>query len=52
MDGAAEQLSEIVVTGFLSMAAYIVFKVCEYALVHDLSHPVHPIHTVSKESTP
>ena len=39
MDGAAEQLLEILVTGYLSMAAYIVFKVCEYALVHDLIHP-------------
>ena len=39
MDGAAQQLFEIVLTGYLSMAAYIVFKVCEYALVHDLVHP-------------
>ena len=38
-DGAAAQLLEIVITGYFSMAAYIVFKVCEYALVHDLIHP-------------
>ena len=36
MDGAAQQLLEIVFTGYISMAAYIVFKLCEYALVHDL----------------
>lgn len=37
MDGAARQLAELLVTGFLSMAAYLVFKACEYRLVHDLS---------------
>lgn len=39
MDGAARQLVELVVTGYLSMAAYIVFKACEYRLAHDLSEP-------------
>ena len=36
MDGAARQLVELVVTGYLSMAAYVVFKTCEYRLAHDL----------------
>jgi hypothetical protein len=36
MDGAARQLVELVITGYLSMAAYIVFKTCEYRLSHDL----------------
>lgn len=35
-DGAAEQLVEIVVTGLVAMAAYIVFKACEHRLVHAL----------------
>ena len=30
---------EILVTGYVSMAAYIVFKVCEYSLVHNLIYP-------------
>jgi|CXWL01.1.fsa_nt_gi predicted PurR-regulated permease PerM len=38
-DGAAWQLLEIVATGYVSMLAYIVFKVCEYSLVHGLIHP-------------
>jgi hypothetical protein len=37
MDGAARQFIELVVTGYLSMAAYIVFKACEHRLVHQLS---------------
>jgi hypothetical protein len=36
MDGAARQLAELVVTGYLSMAAYVVFKACEHRLAHDL----------------
>jgi uncharacterized membrane protein HdeD (DUF308 family) len=36
MDGAARQLVELVVTGYLSMAAYVVFKACEYRLTHAL----------------
>jgi hypothetical protein len=38
-DGAAEQLAELLVTGFLSMAAYVVFKACEYRLAHWLTDP-------------
>ena len=37
MDGAARQLAELVVTGYLSLAAYIVFKACEHRLAHDLA---------------
>ena len=37
MDGAARQLLELVVTGYLSMAAYIVFKACEHRLAHGLA---------------
>ena len=36
MDGAARQLVELIVTGYLSMAAYVVFKACEHRLAHDL----------------
>jgi hypothetical protein len=39
MDGAAQQLLEIVITGYVSMLAYVVFKVCEHSLVHGLVHP-------------
>jgi hypothetical protein len=37
MDGAARQFVELIVTGYLSMAAYVVFKTCEYRLAHDLA---------------
>ena len=37
MDGAARQFAELVVTGYLSMAAYVVFKTCEYRLAHALA---------------
>jgi hypothetical protein len=39
MEGAARQFVELVVTGYLSMAAYVVFKTCEYRLSHDLAEP-------------
>jgi hypothetical protein len=39
MDGAARQLVELIVTGYLSMAAYIVFKACEYRLTRALADP-------------
>ena len=42
MDGAARQFVELVVTGYLSMAAYIVFKACEYRLARDLADPGPP----------
>jgi hypothetical protein len=37
MDGGAMQLLEIVLSGILGMGAYIVFKSCEYRLVHWLT---------------
>ena len=33
-DGGAMQLIELLTTGYVSMAAYIVFKACEYRLTH------------------
>jgi len=33
-DGAARQFVELVVTGYASMAGYVVFKACEHRLVH------------------
>jgi len=38
MDGAAQQLLELLLTGYVSLAAYVVFKACEHALVHGLVH--------------
>jgi hypothetical protein len=37
MDGGGRQLAELVFSGYASMAAYVVFKACEYRLVHWLS---------------
>ncbi len=34
MDGGGQQLVEVLFTGYFSMAAYLVFKTCEYSLVH------------------
>lgn len=36
-DGGLQQLIELLLTGYLSLAAYLVFKVCEYSLVHALA---------------
>ena len=36
-DGAAQQFVELLLTLLLSMLAYIVFKACEYRLVHLLT---------------
>jgi hypothetical protein len=36
LDGGLQQLVELIITGYVSMAAYIVFKACEHALVHRL----------------
>ena len=43
MEGGARQFAELVVTGYFSMAAYVVFKTCEHRLVDDLSHPPSPL---------
>ena len=37
-DGAAQQSVELLVTAYLSMAAYILFKACEHRLVQWLAH--------------
>ena len=42
MDGGAQQLLELVLTGYASVAAYVVFKACEYSLVHWLADPKEP----------
>ena len=39
MDGGARQLVELLLMGYLSMASYLVFKACEYRLVHWLGDP-------------
>jgi len=39
MDGAARQFVELIVTGYLSLAAYVVFKTCEHRLTRDFSEP-------------
>ncbi len=52
MDGGGRQLFELLLTGYLSMSAYLVFKACEYRLVHWLSDaPTHaaPVPAVSQE---
>lgn len=36
-DGAAQQLVELLVTAYLSMAAYVLFKACEHHLVRWLA---------------
>ena len=35
--GAPQQLVELLLTGDLSLAAYLVFKACEHALVKDMT---------------
>ncbi len=37
MDGALRQLGELLLSGYAAMAAYIVFKCCEKALVERLT---------------
>ena len=37
MDGGLQQLLELLATGYGSMAAYTVFKACEYRLAHWLA---------------
>ena len=34
MDGGLQQLLELLFTGYLALAAYVVFKACEHRLVH------------------
>jgi hypothetical protein len=37
MDGGVQQLAELLLNGYLAMAAYVVFKACEYRLSHWLA---------------
>jgi hypothetical protein len=37
IDGGAQQLVELLLTGYLSLAAYVVFKTCEHRLSHWLA---------------
>ena len=37
IDGGGQQLVELLITGYASMAAYVIFKACEYRLVHWLT---------------
>ena len=38
-DGAALQVVELLLTAYLSMAAYVLFKACEHRLVRWLAEP-------------
>jgi hypothetical protein len=49
MDGGLRQLAELLFSGYLAMAAYVVFKACEHQLVHRLCHA--PPMPDNKEST-
>ena len=37
-DGAAQKFAEIMLSAGVAMAAYLLFKACEYSLVHALLH--------------
>ena len=37
MDGGLQQFIELLPTGYLSLACYLVFKACEFALVRQLA---------------
>jgi len=37
MDGGLQQLFELLITGYASLACYLVFKSCEYTLVRHVS---------------
>lgn len=37
MDGGLQQLGELLLTGYVSLACYLVFKTCEFALVRQLA---------------
>ena len=39
MDGGLRQLLELLLTGYASVAAYVVLKACEYALVRQIVTP-------------
>jgi hypothetical protein len=39
MDGGLRQLLELLLTGYASMAAYVVLKACEFSLVRQIVTP-------------
>ena len=47
MDGGLRQLVELLLTGYASMACYLVFKACEYSLVRRLAEPPRPAGSAS-----
>ncbi len=55
MDGALRQLMELLVSGYGSLVAYVVFKSCEHALVEVWTSPPpppQPVKTVESDSSP
>ena len=47
-DGAAQQSIELLVTAYLSMAAYVLFKACEHRLVQWLAHAEYPSENITE----
>ena len=41
IDGGAQQLLEIWLTTFLALAFYLIFKLCEHALIERIAHQAH-----------
>ena len=50
MDGALGQSVELVLTGYASLAAYVVFKTCEHRLSDWLGGSVHAREAVDQEA--
>jgi hypothetical protein len=52
-DGGLQQLAELLVLGYVSLAAYVLFKSCENALVHHLcDRPPDPQTARSRQENP
>jgi hypothetical protein len=51
MDGAAQQLLELLLNGYVATAAYLVFKACESRLVVWLVNPDQPESVFSRNSS-
>ncbi|MEO7854768.1 MAG: hypothetical protein ABIR94_21335 [Rubrivivax sp.] len=52
MDGGAQQLAELLLSAYASMAAYLVFKACEYRLTHWLVESSETVLSPFKETIP
>ena len=52
MDGGLQQLLEVLATGYLSLAAYVVFKACEHHLVQALTQGQVPASSTVVTPTP